>query len=213
MSVIIDPKKIEKRSFEIIGSLLDDYKLPALKKSVVTRVVHATADLGYAEDLMFSKGAVEAGIRALRNGANVITDVTMLKAGINKKILKGLGGKAICLLNDKDVIRKSRELKVTRAVLALRKASKLINGSIIAIGNAPTALFELCDLVRKRKARPALIVGVPVGFVGAVESKKELRFLKVQYITNKSRKGGSSVAASAVNALLKIAERKEVGDS
>lgn len=207
MNTIIDPKKIEKKSFEIIGSLLDSYNFPDLKKSVVARIVHATADLSYAKDLSFSKGAVEAAVEALRSGANIITDVTMLKAGINQKILAGFGGKVICLLNDKDVIRKSRELKVTRAVLALRKASKFINGSIIAIGNAPTALFELCDLVRERKVKPALIVGVPVGFVGAVESKKELRSLKVPYITNKSRKGGSSVAASCVNALLKIAEK------
>lgn len=210
MNIIIDPREIEKRSFEIIGSLLDEYNFPYLKKSVVTRVVHATADLSYAKDLSFSKSGVEAGVEALRGGANIITDVTMLKAGINRKILGSFGGKVICLLNDKDVIRKSRELNVTRAVLALRKAYKYINGSIIAIGNAPTALFELCDLVRERRVRPALIVGVPVGFVGAVESKEELRSLKVPYITNKSRKGGSSVAASCINALLKIAERKEV---
>lgn len=210
MNIIIDPKEIEKRSFEIIGFLLDKYSFPDFKKSVVTRIVHATADLSYAEDLSFSKGALETGVKALRSGANIITDVTMLKAGINRKILGSFGGEVICLLNDKDIIRKSRELNVTRAVLALRKASKFINGSIIAIGNAPTALFELCDLVRERRVSPALIVGVPVGFVGAVESKEELRSLKVPYITNKSRKGGSSVAASCINALLKIAERKEV---
>lgn len=210
MRIITDPKKIEKKSFEIIGRLLADYKISGLKKEVVKRVIHATADLNYASDLSLSNSAVEAGVMAIRAGKNIITDVTMVKAGINEKLLKSFGGRVICLINDREVIKQSRELKVSRAILALRKASKLADGSIVAIGNAPTALFELCDLAKKREVRPALIIGIPVGFVGAAESKKTLRALKVPYITNKSRKGGSSVAAACVNALLKIAERKEV---
>lgn len=210
MQIIIDPKKIEKKSFEIIGRLLADCKISGLKKEVVKRVIHATADLNYASDLSFSKSAVESGVTAIRAGKSIVTDVTMVKAGINEKLLKSFGGRVICLINDREVIKQSRELKVSRAILALRKASKLADGSIVAIGNAPTALFELCDLVKKGKVRPALIIGIPVGFVGAVESKKTLRTLKIPYITNKSRKGGSSIAAAIVNALLKITERKEV---
>lgn len=213
MRIITDPKKIEKKSFEIIGRLLADYKISGLKKEVVKRVIHATADLNYASDLSFSKSAVEAGVTAIRAGKNIITDVTMVKAGINEKLLKSFGGRVICLIDDREVIKQSRELKVSRAILALRKASKLADGSIVAIGNAPTALFELCDLVKKGKVHPALIIGIPVGFVGAVESKKALRALKIPYITNKTRKGGSSIAAACVNALLKVAERKGVRDS
>jgi precorrin-8X/cobalt-precorrin-8 methylmutase len=130
----------------------------------------------------------------------------MVKVGINANITSRFGVKVICLIDDKDIIRKFAQLNITRAVLAMRKSAKLMDGGIVAIGNSPTALFELCDLVEKGKVRPALIVGVPVGFVGAKEAKKRLLTLKTPYITNRSRYGGSSVAIACVNALLKIAK-------
>lgn len=209
MPIITDPQKIETRSFEIIDGSLEDIKLPRFQKEVIKRVVHATTDLNYAKELLFHPQAIKAGLKAIRTGRNIIVDTAMVKAGINKKILSNFGGKVICLINNKDIIRRSSQLKVTRAILTIRKSKRLMDGGIVAIGNAPTALFELCDLVKKGKAKAALIVGVPVGFVGAVESKKRLLTLKVPYITNQTRYGGSSIACAIVNALLKIAKKGE----
>lgn len=207
MNVILNPKLIEDKSFEIISRLLPDLNLSYAQKEVLKRVIHATTDLNYAKDLFFHPRAIRVGLKAIKKGANIICDVNMVKAGINKKTLSEFGGKVICLINDKDVVRKAAKLKIARAIVSMRKAAPFMKGSIVAIGNAPTALFELCDLVKKNKAHPALIIGVPVGFVGAVESKKGLTLLKTPYITNSSTKGGSSVAAACVNALLKITER------
>ena len=206
MSVIINPNLIEDRSFEIISGMLPDLKLSYAEKEVLKRVIHATTELNYAKDLFFHPRAVKAGLKAIKEGKDIICDVSMVEVGINRKALSGFGGKAICMINDKGVIKKSAELKIARAILSMRKAAPLMKGAIVAIGNAPTALFELCDLIKKNKADPALIIGVPVGFVGAVESKKALTLLKTPYITNSSTKGGSSVAAACANALLKIAE-------
>lgn len=208
MSVIINPCLIEDKSFEIISGLLPDINLPYAEKEVLKRVIHATTELNYVKDLFFHPQAVKAGLKAIKEGKNIICDVSMVEVGINRKALSEFGGKVICLINDKDVIKKSAELKIARAILSMRKAAPLMKGAIVAIGNAPTALFELCDLVKKNKADPALIIGVPVGFVGAVESKKALRLLKTPHITNSSTKGGSSVAAAITNALLKLAERR-----
>jgi precorrin-8X/cobalt-precorrin-8 methylmutase len=207
--VINNPKEIEAKSFEIIDSFLVDVELPRLQKEVVKRAVHATANLNYAKELLFQAKAIEAGLEAIRGGKNILVDMSMVKAGINKNIMSKFGGKVICLINDEDILRQSSQLNITRAILAMRKSVELMKGGIVAIGNAPTALFELCDLVATDKAKPALIVGIPVGFVGAKEAKKKLRTSKVPYITNRGRKGGSSVAAAIINALLKIAKEKE----
>lgn len=209
MTILNNPRKIEARSFEIIDRSLWDIKLPKLQKEIIKRVIHATTDLNYAKELLFHPQAVKAGLAAIRAGKNIIVDATMVKAGINKKLLLNFGGKVICFIDNKDIIRRSSQLKTTRAILTMRKSKRLMNGGIVAIGNAPTALFELCDLVKKGNAKPALIIGVPVGFVGAVESKKRLLTLKVPYITNQTRYGGSSVACAIVNALLKIAKRRK----
>lgn len=205
-----NPRLIEEKSFEIISRLLalTPLSLPYAQQEVLKRVIHATTDLDFIKDLSFHRRAIKAGVEAIRKGKNIICDVGMVKAGINKKTLSAFGGKVICLINDKDVIRESGKLRIARAILAIRKASSFMKGSIVVIGNAPTALFELCSLVKKGKVKPTLIVGAPVGFVGAVESKKGLRTLKVPYITNISTKGGSSVAAAITNALLKLAEKK-----
>lgn len=203
---ILDPQKIEEKSFEIIDRFFPDLKLPLGEKAVVKRVIHATTDLSYAKELSFHPEAIEAGLRAIKKGKDIICDVSMVKAGINANLLSEFGGKVICLINDKDIIRKSAQLKIARAILSMRKAAKFMDGAIVSIGNAPTALFELCDLIKQNKVRPALVIGIPVGFVGAVESKKILRSQSVPYISNRNRKGGSCVAAAIVNALLKIAE-------
>lgn len=206
MEILTNPGDIESRSFQIVDKYVRSVKLPGFQKEVVKRVLHATSDLNYAKDLLFSKGAIPVGLKAIRQGKNIIVDAEMVKAGINKKILNCFGGRVVCLINNKDVIRKSAELKITRAMLAMRKSCRLMEESIVAIGNAPTALFELCNLVEKGRAKPALIIGLPVGFVGAREAKKRLSNLNVPFITNRSRYGGSSVAAACINALLKIAE-------
>ncbi len=207
MAIINNPQKIEAKSFEIIDGLLKGLRFPGYQKDVVKRVIHTTTDLRYAKDLLFSEGAVMAAMKALASGAAIVVDSSMVKAGINKKISLEFKNKIICPINDKDVIRRSSRLKLTRAIVAVRKASGKMNGALVAIGNAPTALFELCDLVSKSAVRPALVVGVPVGFVGAKESKKKLRSLGIPYISNKSTRGGSTVAAAIVNALLILAKR------
>ena len=147
-------------------------------------------------------------MRTIKQGKNIVVDSSMVKAGINKNITARFKNKIICRIHDKDVIRKAGELNLTRAIVAMRKSQREMEGGIIAIGNAPTALFELCDLIKEAKSKPALVVGIPVGFVGAAESKRALRSLKIPYITNKSRKGGSTVAAAIVNALLILAKGK-----
>ncbi len=207
MVIITNPKDIEIKSFQIVDKYLTNIKLPRHQKEVMKRVLHATSDLNYIEDIIFHSKAIRNALEAIKKGENIVVDASMVKAGINKKMLSTFGSKVICLINRKDVARQASRLNITRSTLAMRKAGKLMEGGIVAIGNAPTALFEVCDLVNIGRARPALIIGLPVGFVGAKEAKKKLRTLKVPYITNRSRRGGSSAAAACVNALLKIAER------
>lgn len=209
MERITDPQKIEDKSFEIIDSLLASSKLPWQEREVVKRVIHATTDLDYARELSFHPRAIERALSAIKGGKDIICDVSMVEAGINKKALADFGGKAVCFINDEDVIKESFRLKIARAILAMRKAAALMDGAIVSIGNAPTALFELCALVKSGKAKPALIVGIPVGFVGAADSKKELIVSGIPYITNSGTKGGSSVAAAITNALLKLAEENK----
>ena len=206
MKRLLDPKKIQEKSFQIIDGLLRSSKLPAGEKKILQRVIHATTDTGYAQDLCFHPKAVASGIKAIRLGKNVVCDVNMVKAGVNAKLLAGFGGKVLCRIDDEDVVRKASKGKITRAILAVRKSVAEMAGGIVSIGNAPTALFELCDLIKKGKAKPALVVGIPVGFVGALESKQELMALGIPYITNQSPKGGSSVAAAMTNALLHLAK-------
>lgn len=209
MSRILNPNLIEGKSFAIISRLLPDLKIPHGQKEVLKRVIHATAELGYVKDLFFHPQAVKAGLAAIKQGKDVICDVSMVRAGINQKALASFGGKARCFINHQDVIKKSSQEKIARAIAAMQKAASFMDGAIVAIGNAPTALFTLCDLVKAGKVRPGLIIGVPIGFVGAKESKKLLRGLKIPYITNRSRKGGSSVAAAITNALLKLAQERK----
>ncbi len=198
------PKDIEKRSFEIIEEELISRGLvidPAVK-DVTKRVIHTTADFDYAESLLFSKGAVEKARELIKAGADIVTDTNMAKAGINKKKLAEYGGEVHCFMADEDVAREAKEREQTRASVSMERASKLKGPVIFAIGNAPTALIALKEMMDKGIFIPEFVIGVPVGFVN-VEVAKEL-FIdgSVPYIINRGRKGGSNVAAAICNALI-----------
>lgn len=202
----LPPDQIEKESFRIIDEVLRGYSLNEGEYEVVRRVIHTTTDFEYATSMQFSKGAVEAGVAALKKGCSIVTDVDMVKSGILKSYRAKLGGiEVFCHISDEDVIREGKEKGVTRATIAMRKAKEKINGGIVAIGNAPTALYELIRLSKEEGIRPALVVGMPVGFVGAADSKTALAESDLNYITNKGTKGGSTITAAAVNALMILA--------
>ena len=196
------PGEIEKRSFEIITELLGDTKLDPVQAPVIKRVIHTTADFSYVENLVFSDHAVEKGLEALKNGCDIVTDTQMAKAGINKTILARLGGQVHCFMSDPEVAAEAKERGITRAVVSMEHAARLDKPCIFAIGNAPTALISLQEQILSGKLNPALIIGVPVGFVNVVESKEMILPLDVPYIVARGRKGGSNVAAAICNALL-----------
>lgn len=198
----IKPMDIEKRSFEIITELLGERKLDPENELVIKRVIHTSADFDYADNLVFSTHAVQKGIEALRGGCDIVTDTQMAKAGINKTILGKLGGEVHCFMSDPDVAAEAKERGITRAIVSMERAAKLSNPCIFAIGNAPTALVSLHEQIEAGKLHPALIIGVPVGFVNVVESKEMILSTKVPYIVARGRKGGSNVAAAICNALL-----------
>ncbi|MDE7218480.1 MAG: precorrin-8X methylmutase [Oscillospiraceae bacterium] len=202
MPEIVRPMDIEKRSFEIISELLGERRLDAEIEPVVKRVIHTTADFDYADNLCFSSHAVEKGIAALRNGCDIVTDTQMARAGINKSVLGQLGGEARCFMSDPDVAAEAGERGVTRAIVSMERAAALKKPCIFAIGNAPTALFALFDLIAAGKVSPALVIGAPVGFVNVVESKERIMTAGVPYIVARGRKGGSNVAAAICNAML-----------
>lgn len=203
----IKPMDIEKRSFEIITELLGDRVLDPRNELVIKRAIHTTADFDYADNLVFSEGAVEKGIAALRGGCDIVTDTQMARAGINKAILARLGGTVHCFMSDSDVAAEAKERGITRAIVSMERAAKLQKPCIFAIGNAPTALIALHDLMERGEVAPALIVGVPVGFVNVVESKELVIASAAPHIVARGRKGGSNVAAAICNALLYQIER------
>ena len=198
----IKPMDIEKRSFEIITELLGERKLDPENELVIKRVIHTSADFDYADNLVFSPHAVQKGIEALRGGCDIVTDTQMAKAGINKTILGKLGGEVHCFMSDPDVAAEAKERGITRAIVSMERAAKLSKPCIFAIGNAPTALMSLHEQIKAGTLHPALIVGVPVGFVNVVESKELILDSEVPYIVARGRKGGSNVAAAICNALL-----------
>lgn len=198
----IKPMDIEKRSFEIITELLGDKQLDPENELVIKRAIHTTADFDYAENLVFSPHAVRVGIEALRGGCDIVTDTQMAKSGINKNILGKLGGEVHCFMSDADVAAEAKERGITRAFVSMERAAKLEKPCIFAIGNAPTALVSIHELVAAGKLHPALVIGVPVGFVNVVESKEMIIDSDVPHIVARGRKGGSNVAAAICNALL-----------
>ena len=198
----IKPMDIEKRSFEIITEILGDRKFPEEQESIIKRVIHTSADFDYADNLKFSPDAVEKALEALRGGCDIVTDTNMAKAGINKTILASLGGEVHCFMADPDVAAEAKERGVTRAIVSMEKAARLEKPVIFAIGNAPTALIRIHEMIGTRELKPALVVGVPVGFVNVVESKELIMVDDIPYIVAQGRKGGSNVAAAIINALL-----------
>ena len=204
------PMEIERRSFEIITEELGQRKIDPEFELVVKRVIHTTADFDYYDNLCFSEHAVLRMMDAIRAGCDVITDTTMAQSGINKKLLAQFGGQARCFIGDEDVAREAKERGVTRSLVSMEKAARLNQPLIFAIGNAPTALFSICDLMRAEKLKPEMIIGVPVGFVNVVEAKEEVMRTAQNYIVARGRKGGSNVAAAIVNAVLyQLIQREE----
>lgn len=200
----VKPMEIEKRSFEIIGEELGR-ELPPDQAPIIKRCIHTSADFDYAQNLCFSEGVVEKAIAALKGGACIVTDTQMAKSGINKKALAKYGGEVYCFMADEDVAEKAKADGTTRATASMDKAAQLQKPLIFAVGNAPTALVRLYELIGEKKLTPELVIGVPVGFVNVVQSKELIMETDVPYIVARGRKGGSNIAACICNALLYMA--------
>ena len=198
----VAPADIEARSMELIAQELGDRVFPAENLPVIQRVIHTSADFDYADNLVFSPGAVEKGVAAMKSGCTIVTDTQMAFSGVNKKVLEKFGGKAVCFMSDPDVAAEAKARGETRATVSMERSAALEGPLVLAIGNAPTALVRACQLIDEGKLRPALVIGVPVGFVNVVESKELLLTMDVPYIVARGRKGGSNVAAAICNALL-----------
>ena len=198
------PGDIEKRSFEIISEELKErgITLPSDQETVTKRVIHTSADFDYAETLCYSENAVNIARELLRQGADIVTDTNMAKAGINKTALSKFGGQVHCFMADDDVAKEAKEREVTRATISMERAAALPGPVIFAIGNAPTALISLHELMEKGIFVPKFVIGVPAGFVNVVQAKELFLDSAVPYIINRGRKGGSNVAAAICNALL-----------
>ena len=198
------PEEIEKRSFKIITEELKKkgISLPAEQENITKRVIHTSADFDYADTLVYSKDAVAIAKELIKNGADIVTDTNMALAGINKKVLAKLGGQTHCFMADEDVARLAKERGVTRAVASMEKARNIEKPVIFAVGNAPTALIRLYEMIQEGNWHPAFVIGVPVGFVNVEVAKELIMETEVPYIVNRGRKGGSNVAAAICNALL-----------
>lgn len=196
------PQDIEKRSFEIITEELGDVKLDPLQEPIIKRAIHTSADFDYLKNLYFSENAVEKFQEAIRRGASIVTDTQMARSGINKKELAKYGGEVYCFMSDEDVAERAKRNKTTRAVASMDKAAELNKKLIFAIGNAPTALVRLYELINEGKIEPEGIIGVPVGFVNVVEAKELIIKVSCPLIVARGRKGGSNIAAAICNGLL-----------
>lgn len=197
----VSPAQIERQSFEIIERELP-HALDPVQAPVIKRVIHTTADFSYADTMCFSENAIERGREAIRAGTDIVTDTQMAKAGINKKKLSVYGGAVHCFMSDEDVAAQAAARGITRAAVSMEKSSIMGDNLIYAIGNAPTALIRLYELIEEGKIKPALVIGVPVGFVHVVEAKELIMRTQIPYIVARGRKGGSNVAAAICNALL-----------
>ena len=202
---------IEKRSFEIIDSEAGKHDYDEMQWTIVRRVIHATADFDFAtgkDKIIFHPRAIQSAFSAIKNQCAVISDVDMVLAALNKKSIADLGLRPLCHISDPLLADKARRSGKTRSELAMRHAAKEIEGGIVVIGNAPTALYELIKMIQERVAIPSLVVGIPVGFVSAPESKEELSKLDVPFITNSGRKGGSPAASSIINSIMLLYQSK-----
>jgi len=199
----LGPTEIEKRSFEIITAELGTVELIPGTEPIVKRCIHTSADFDYAKNLIFSDGVVEKALRALKNGASIVTDTEMGRSGINKKRLAEYGGRVHCFMSQEEVIREAKERGITRAAVSMEKAAGLNEKLIFAVGNAPTALIRLYELIAMGELNPELVIAVPVGFVNVVQSKELiLQLPQTPHIVARGRKGGSNIAACICNALL-----------
>lgn len=198
------PEEIEKRSFEIISEELATrgILLPPEEAMITKRVIHTSADFEYTQTLCYSEGAVDKLKKLILNGANIVTDTNMALAGINKKMLARFGGEAYCFMADEEVSRLAKERGTTRAAVSMERAAKIKEPVIFAIGNAPTALLQLYQMIQEGRWKPAFVIGVPVGFVNVEAAKELIMETTVPYIVNRGRKGGSNVAAAICNAVL-----------
>lgn len=207
----VAPAEIEARSMEIIASEMGAHSFTEEQLPIVKRCIHTSADFDYAKNLRFTDGAVAAGLEAIRAGCTIVTDTQMARSGVNKRVLEKFGGQAMCFISDEDVAKEARERGVTRATVSIERAAKLEGPVILAVGNAPTALVRACELMEAGKFAPALVIGVPVGFVNVVESKELLLTMPGEHIVAKGRKGGSNIAAAICNALLYNASNNDRG--
>ena len=198
------PEEIEKRSFEIISQELESkgIRLPEEQAMITKRVIHTSADFDYVETLCYSRDAVKIAKELILNGADIVTDTNMAMAGINKKMLSHFGGEVHCFMADEEVAQEAKARGTTRATVSMEKASKLTKPVIFAVGNAPTALIRLYEMMQEGAWKPAFVIGVPVGFVNVEAAKELIMETDVPYIVNRGRKGGSNVAAAICNALL-----------
>ena len=205
MDFIKKPMEIENRSMEIIAPHLQGLNLSEDQVKVYSRIIHAAGDVEYAPIIRLHPELIGSARKALEKGCNIYTDVEMVRTGINKRKLAAFGGQVFCKVADPEIAKVAKEQGITRSMAAMRSFGQDMNGAIIAIGNAPTALFEVLRMVEEENLRPAAIVGIPVGFVGAADSKAELAAnTLVPYATVEGTKGGSPIAAAVVNAIMYI---------
>lgn len=203
-------QSIEDRSFEIIDREVGRHHYNKDEWPIVRRVIHATADFDFARGnmIIFYKDAIWCGLKSLKNSCNIVVDVNGVIGGFNKENLKEFGNKVICNISDPNIATHAKKFNKTRAQTSMRMASSEMNDGVVVIGNAPTALVEVIQMIKEKVTQPALVIGVPVGFVCAVESKEELQTLQIPYITNMGRKGGSPCASAIVNALFKLLKER-----
>lgn len=201
------PEAIEAESFRIIEEEMGAHSFSPAEFAIARRVIHATADFEFARNLVFHPDAISLGIDAIRRGCDFVVDVAMIQAGVSKPAIAAFGnGRVLSFITDPDVVDEAKREGITRAIASMRKAAQVAPNAIVAVGNAPTALFEVVRLIEEKQMSPALVVGVPVGFVSAVESKDALIASGYPHIAARGRKGGTPVAVAALNALLSLAK-------
>lgn len=201
-------QSIEDASMQIIEKEIGSHNYNEKEWPIVRRVIHSTADFDFAKNngIIFQNNAIHSGIKALKEGCNIVVDVNGVSGLLNKQNLSKYGNQLVCKISDQRIAEIAKKEGKTRSQISMQESKAEINGGVVVIGNAPTALLELINMIKESLVNPALVVGMPVGFISATESKSELQSLNIPYITNKGRKGGSSTAAAIVNALFKLIE-------
>jgi len=199
-------QSMEDGSMRVIESEIGSHQYNEKEGPIVRRVIHSTADFDFAKDnaIIFHKDAIQSGIKALKTGCSIVVDVNGVEGLLNKQNSKNFGNNVVCKISDPEIMQQAQNGNKTKSQMAMRMARSDIDGGIVVIGNAPTALLEIIQMIKENVVKPALVIGLPVGFISAAESKEELRKIDIDFITNKGRKGGSSSAAAVVNALYKL---------